>query len=160
MGSQGPLMLATLPTWRQTPNFWTHKTIKTRLINIKVESWVSHIKSLQDCVWELGLAFCLAQLSTQVPTLTSKKWCHVDIHVILGPEDSGVVWKGKSQLRCSQRLRLHGSTSRDLQPRTLAPMWTGPNFPPPPSIREAHPLWIIKSKAMIREIFGHKRLRS
>jgi hypothetical protein len=32
----------------------------------------------------LGLAFYLTQLSTQVLSLTSKKCCHVGIHVILG----------------------------------------------------------------------------
>ena len=32
----------------------------------------------------LGIAFCLAQLSTQVMSLTPKKYCHVGIHIILG----------------------------------------------------------------------------
>ena len=31
--------------------------------------------------------FCLTQLSTQVPSITSKDYCHVDIHVILGTQD-------------------------------------------------------------------------
>ena len=65
--------------------------------------------------WELCLAFCSTHLETQVPSLTSKKCCHVGIHVTVGNEDLGRVWNGKSQLPCSQRLRLHGLTSSDLR---------------------------------------------
>ena len=65
-----------------------------------------------DLCWEMGLDFCLTQLSTQVPSLTSKNCCHVGIHVILGTWDP--VWSGKSQLPCSKWLRLHGLTSSDL----------------------------------------------
>ena len=34
--------------------------------------------------WELGLAFSSSQLSTQVPSITFKKCCHLSIRVILG----------------------------------------------------------------------------
>ena len=35
----------------------------------------------------MGLAFCSIQLLTQVLSLTSKKCCHVGVHVILGLYD-------------------------------------------------------------------------
>ena len=41
-------------------------------------------KYLWDLCRELALAFCSTQLSTHVLSLTSKKCCHVGIHVILG----------------------------------------------------------------------------
>ena len=44
-------------------------------------------KHLRDLSWELGLAFCSIQLSTQVLSLTPQKCCHVGIHVILGTWD-------------------------------------------------------------------------
>jgi hypothetical protein len=36
---------------------------------------------------ELGTAFCLTQLSTQVPSLASEECRHVAIHVILGTQN-------------------------------------------------------------------------
>ena len=50
-------------------------------------------KYSQDSCWELGLAFCLTQLSIQVRLLTSKKCCHVDIHVILETLRLGTPWE-------------------------------------------------------------------
>jgi hypothetical protein len=41
-------------------------------------------KNLHDLCWQLGLAFCSTQLLTQIPSLTSKNCCDVDIHVIVG----------------------------------------------------------------------------
>ena len=38
-------------------------------------------------VLKFNLVYCSTQLSTQVLSLTSKKCCHVDIHVILGTWD-------------------------------------------------------------------------
>jgi hypothetical protein len=70
--------------------------------------------------WKLGLALYSTQLSTQLPKLTSKKCCHGGIiHAI--NLDLGPVWSGKSQLPCSQRLRLHRLTSSN-----LGRVWTGP----------------------------------
>ena len=74
----------------------------------------------------VGLAFSSIQLSTQVPSLTSKKCCHVGIHVILGTWDP--MWSGKSQLPCSQRLRLHILISSHMGLTTWCPVWTGPRF--------------------------------
>jgi hypothetical protein len=41
----------------------------------------------------LGLAFCSTQLSTQVLSLTSKTFCHLGIHVVLGTQDLGLCVK-------------------------------------------------------------------
>ena len=71
-------------------------------------------KNSWDLYWELGLAFCSTQLWTCVLSLTSKKCCHVGIHVILGTWDLGPVWSGKSQLPSSQWLSLQGLTSSKL----------------------------------------------
>ena len=73
-------------------------------------------KKYQDLCCKLGLDFCSTQLSTQVPSLTFKKWCHVGIHVILGTWD--LVWSGKFQLTCSHWLRLCRLTSSELGFRT------------------------------------------
>ena len=48
-------------------------------------------KYLHDLGCELGLAFYSTQLAKQVPSLTSKKCCHVDIHLIVGTQDLGLV---------------------------------------------------------------------
>jgi hypothetical protein len=47
---------------------------------------------LQDLCWELDLTTCSTQHSTQVPSPTSKKCCHVSIHVTLGTEDLGPIY--------------------------------------------------------------------
>jgi hypothetical protein len=44
----------------------------------------------------------------------------------LGTYDRDPMWGGKSQLPCSQRLRLHRLTSSGLRFRTLCPMCNGP----------------------------------
>jgi hypothetical protein len=87
------------------------------MINLSSKSYMQ--KYLRDLGWELGLAFCSTQLATQVPSPTSKKCCQVGIQVILGTWD--LVWNAKSQLPCSQRLRLHGLTSSNLGLRTREP---------------------------------------
>ena len=50
---------------------------------------------MQNIYWELGLAFCSTQLTTQILSLASKNLCHVGIHVILRTWD--LVWSGKFQ---------------------------------------------------------------
>jgi hypothetical protein len=79
----------------QSPHHWETKSqllslTKSWLILIKVGSWLFYAKNkIWDLCWGLGLAFCLTQISTQVPSLTSQKCCHVSIHVILGNHDLG-----------------------------------------------------------------------
>jgi hypothetical protein len=70
-----------------------------------------------DWCWELDLAFCSTQLSTSVPSFT----CYACILVILGTQDLGS--HVKSQLPCSQWLRLHILTSSDLGFTTLDHVW-------------------------------------
>jgi hypothetical protein len=79
-------------------------------------------KYSRDLSWALALAFCSTYFSTKVPSLIFKKCCHVSIHVILGTHELETPYEsGKSQLPCSQRLRLHGLTSSDLGRRTRDP---------------------------------------
>jgi hypothetical protein len=79
-------------------------------------------KYSRDLSWALALAFCSTYFSTKVPSLIFKKCCHVSIHVILGTHELETRYEsGKSQLPCSQRLRLHGLTSSDLGCRTRDP---------------------------------------
>ena len=56
-------------------------------------------------------------LDLRTPSLASKKYCHVNIHVILETWDLRPVWCGKSQLPSCLRLRSHGLTSSDLGPQ-------------------------------------------
>ena len=54
------------------------------LLKLNLEYFMQN-KNLHDlCLHDLGLAFRSTQLSTQVPSLTSKNCCDVDIHVIVG----------------------------------------------------------------------------
>jgi hypothetical protein len=72
---------------------------------------------LRDLCWDLGLALCSTQLSTQVPkphlqkVLSCSHPCHARD---LGLGTPCVV--GKSRFPCSQRLRLYILTSCDLGP--------------------------------------------
>jgi hypothetical protein len=55
------------------------------MVNIYINwSLIMQNKNLHDLCWQLGLAFCSTQLLTQIPSLTSKNCCDVDIHVIVG----------------------------------------------------------------------------
>ena len=60
------------------------KTFKYGQLSLKSDLDSFMHKYSWDLCWELGLAFCSTQLSTQVPSLISKKCCHMGIYVILG----------------------------------------------------------------------------
>ena len=62
----------------------TPTPLKKWLIIRSVVSWLFHAKYPKNLYWELGLVFRSIQLLTQVLSLTTKKCCHVGIHVILG----------------------------------------------------------------------------
>ena len=68
----------------KVPIFEPQESISIWLIIIKFRSWLFYAKIFTDVIWELGLTFCLTQLSTQDMSLTFKKCCHVDIHVMHG----------------------------------------------------------------------------
>ena len=97
MGSRVPLMFSKSQHRDKSPNFWTlrnHWNMVyfhwSRILIISCQK-----KNSRDLCWELGLGLCSTQLSTQnSQALTSKKCCHVDIHVILGTWDP--MWHGKS----------------------------------------------------------------
>ena len=112
---------------QQVPTCESQEIIKIRSIFITVISLLFYAKELWNLCWELCLAFCSTQLSAQVPSLTSINCCRVGIHGILELRTWDPMWSGKSQLPCSQQLRLHGLTSNDLGLRTWDPMWTSPN---------------------------------
>ena len=113
--SQVPLMLASPNMEKKYQLLNLKKPLKYGRLPLKSDLGYFMQKYLWDLCWELNLALYLIQLSPQVPSLTSKKCCHVGIHVILGTHDlRPPVWSGKSQLSSSQRLRLHRLTSSDL----------------------------------------------
>ena len=88
-------------------------------------------KQSQDLCCELGLALCLIQYSTQVQNSTSplESVAMYGIHVTLETWNlKPCVWSGKSQLPCSQRLRLHGLTSSDLGHGTWDPCEPAPSL--------------------------------
>ena len=87
MGSQvpSPTHVSKSQHGGKVPPFELQETIETWLIIIKIWSKLFWCKYICRVVFqELSLAFCSTQLTTQVPSLTSKKCCHVGIHVILG----------------------------------------------------------------------------
>jgi hypothetical protein len=104
MGSQVPSPKFQVPLMLASPDM----KAKSQLLSLKISlkyGWFTIKSNLDYCMqkysrdlcWELGLAFCSTQLSTQVPTLASQKCCHVGIHVILGTWDLGLgtpVWTG------------------------------------------------------------------
>jgi hypothetical protein len=92
----------------KVPTFEPQESIKIWFTIINIESYYYSIKIFMGLALRVGSSFCSTQLSTQVPSLTSKKCCHVNIHVIRETWDLGPVWSGKSQLSHSQRPRLHG----------------------------------------------------
>ena len=101
---------------------------KSQLLSLKEPHWMRILVLLcthicrQDLCWELGLAYCSTQFSTQVSNLTSNKQCHVVIHVILlRLRTWDLLWSGKSQLSCSPRLRFHRLTKSDMGLRTSYP---------------------------------------
>jgi hypothetical protein len=58
--------------------FTLKNPLKYGQLSSKLDLWSFYTKTFMGLVcWELGLAFCLTQFSTQVPSLTSKKCCHV-----------------------------------------------------------------------------------
>jgi hypothetical protein len=105
-------------------------------------------KKYQDWFCKLGLAFCSTQLSTRVPSLTSKKWCHVGIHVILGTWD--LVWSGKFQLTCSHWLSLCRLTSSELGFRT----WDMCDLALKVTLRTNQEPWLWKSKCPWKSFKG------
>ena len=105
-----------------------HMEAKSQLLSLKEPHWMRILVLLcthicrQDLCWELGLAYCSTQFSTQVSNLTSNKQCHVVIHVILlRLRTWDLLWSGKSQLSCSPRLRFHRLTKSDMGLRTSYP---------------------------------------
>ena len=111
----------------KVPTFEPQETIKIKLIIIKLWSWLVNAKThSRDLCWELGLAFCSTQLSTHVPSLTSQSVAVWGSMSYLGLKTWDPMWSGKSQFPCSQQLRLHGLTSRDLGLRTWDHVWTCP----------------------------------
>ena len=102
------------------PAFEPHETVKVWLIIIEVGSWICKI--FAGVVLTIGSSFLLG------PTLDTSPKPHLQ-KVLLCRHPCYTwdpVWSGKSQLPCSQRLRLHGLTSSVLGPRSWDPMWTGP----------------------------------
>jgi hypothetical protein len=75
---------------RKVPTFGPQETIETWVITIKSWILITLHKNIRGTLCRhLGLAFCSTQPSTQAPSLTSKKCCHVGIHVILGTQEFG-----------------------------------------------------------------------
>jgi hypothetical protein len=77
-----------------SPDFWA-STIPLNMFNYHSSRilFILYNKNRGTLRWELGLAFCSTQVSTYVPSLTSKKWCHVGIHVVFRAEDLGPLAK-------------------------------------------------------------------
>jgi len=112
-----------------SPDFWA-STIPLNMFNYHSSQilFILYNKNRGTLRWELSLAFCSTQVSTYVPSLTSKKWCHVGIHVVFRDWGLGTSSEVASpQLPCTQKLRLHGLTSGDLKLMTRDLVWTGPS---------------------------------
>ena len=102
MGSQVPAHASKSLHGGNVPTFKPPKAIKVWLIVIEVGS-LFYEKNEWNLSWEFGVSF--AQPNSQpILNLTFKKRCHLNIHVILGTKNLRLVWSGKSQLPCSQRL--------------------------------------------------------
>ena len=80
-------------------------------------------KQSWDLCWHLGLALYSTQSTTQVQVSPPKSVAMQASLSFLGLRswELGHVWSGKSQLPCSQRLRLHGLTSGTLRLWTCEP---------------------------------------
>ena len=94
----------------KVPTFEPQEPIKVWDLWAFVMYWLLYAKILWLVLRLVRSNFLLGPtLSTSLePHL--KECCHVDIHVIRGTEDLGPVWRGKSQLPCSQWLRFHRLT--------------------------------------------------
>jgi hypothetical protein len=95
-----------------------------KLVIIKGGSWLFCAKIITILVLRVGSSFLLIPTlnTSPEPYLQKVLPCRHPCHTC----DLGPVWSGKSQLPCSQRLRLHRLTSSDLGLRTWDPMWSGP----------------------------------
>jgi hypothetical protein len=74
-----------VPTWRQNLTFRASRHHQN-MVCIHI-SWIKkvYVKEVTVLVLRVGSSFfCSTQLSTQVPSLTSKKYYHVGVHVIPG----------------------------------------------------------------------------
>ena len=68
---------------------------KIWLIMIKGRTWLFRAKIFAGLGLRVGSSFLLYPTCKTSPSLTSKKCCHVDIHLIVGTQDLGLVWSDK-----------------------------------------------------------------
>ena len=100
----------------------SRKPLQYGLQFIKVNCWLFYTQQFLKLLLRVGSSFFSTQLSTRVLSLVSKKCCHVGIHVLFGIRTLDPMWRGRSQLPGSQRLRLFGLTSSDLGLGTMYEM--------------------------------------
>ena len=104
----------------KVPTFEPQETFKIWLLIINIGSGVIYAKIFAGIVFMIGPCFLLDPTLNTNPkphfqkVLPSRHPCHT----------WNSMWSGKSQLACSQSLRLHGLTSSALRLRTWDVVWT------------------------------------
>ena len=109
-GVQSPIHVNKFQHGGKVPTFEPQETVR-------VYSWLYYAKEFLGLVVRVGFSFLLNQTLNTSPkshlqkVLPCRCPCHTWDHV----------WSGKSQLPCSQQMRLHGLTLSDLELRTWDP---------------------------------------
>ena len=103
--------------WRQRPNFWASRNRQNAVYIHQSRVFILLSKQSWDLCWELGIIFARPN-SQHKPQISPPKVmsCRHPCHAwdLFRTQDLGPMWSGKSQLSCSQRLRLHRLSSSDL----------------------------------------------
>ena len=118
----------------QVPTFCEPRdTIKMWLVIAKVGYWLFYATIFAGFVLRVGYCFLLNPTlnTSSKPHIQQVLSCRQTSISYLGLRIWDPVWSGKSQLPCSQRLRLHRWTSSELGHRTWDLVWIGLNCKPP-----------------------------
>ena len=111
----------------EVPTFESWDTNRILLIIFKVGSWLFYAKLFTRLLLRVGFIF-VARPNSQHNSWASppKSDAMYASMSCLGLRTWDPMWSGKSQLPCSQRLRLHRLTSSDLGLSTWDHVWTNP----------------------------------